>query len=97
MNPDEDKIFFYVFVCSSISKIFCRFANGGAKISTGMVNGLNVALEKFSFDLKVLNRQLNQRVACVAGACPERVLLEILGEGVPPGSPNPDPVSDQKM
>ena len=25
------------------------------------------------------------------------VLLEILGGGVPPGSPNPDPISDQKM
>ena len=25
------------------------------------------------------------------------VLLGILGEGVPPGSPNPDPISDQKM
>ena len=25
------------------------------------------------------------------------VLLGILGGGVPPGSPNPDPISDQKM
>ena len=25
------------------------------------------------------------------------VLLRILGEGVPPGSPNPDPISDKKM
>ena len=25
------------------------------------------------------------------------VILGILGEGVPPGSPYPDPVSDQKM
>ena len=25
------------------------------------------------------------------------VLLEILGGGVPPGSSNPDPISDQKM
>ena len=25
------------------------------------------------------------------------VLLEILGGGVPPGPPNPDPISDQKM
>ena len=25
------------------------------------------------------------------------VLLKILGGGVPPGSPNPDPISDQKM
>ena len=25
------------------------------------------------------------------------MLLGILGEGVPPGSPNPDPISDQKM
>ena len=24
-------------------------------------------------------------------------LLGILGGGVPPGSPNPDPISDQKM
>ena len=28
---------------------------------------------------------------------PGGVLLGILGEGVPPGSPNPDPISDQKM
>lgn len=61
------------------------------------INGLNVMLEKFSFDLKVLNKQLNPRVACVAGACPERVLLEILGEGVPPESLNYDPISDQKI
>ena len=26
-----------------------------------------------------------------------RVLLGILGRGVPPGSPNPDPISDQNM
>ena len=26
-----------------------------------------------------------------------RVLLGILGKGVPPGSPNPDPFSDHKM
>ena len=25
------------------------------------------------------------------------VLLGILGRGVPPGSPNPDPISDQNM
>ena len=28
---------------------------------------------------------------------PGGVLLGILGGGVPPGSPNPDPISDQKM
>ena len=28
---------------------------------------------------------------------PRRVLLGILGGGVPPGSSNPDPISDQKM
>ena len=27
----------------------------------------------------------------------EWVLLGILGGGVPPGSPNPDPISDQKL
>ena len=27
----------------------------------------------------------------------EGVLLGTLGEGVPPGSPNPDPISDQRM
>ena len=32
------------------------------------------------------------------GKCdPRGVLLSILGGGVPPGSPNPDPISDQKM
>ena len=25
------------------------------------------------------------------------VLRGVLGDGVPPGSPNPDPISDQKM
>ena len=30
-------------------------------------------------------------------APPGGVLLEILGVGVPPGFPNPDPISDQKM
>ena len=25
------------------------------------------------------------------------LLLGILGRGVPPGSPNPDPISDQKL
>jgi len=28
---------------------------------------------------------------------PGGVLLGIFGEGVPPASPNPDPISDQKM
>ena len=28
---------------------------------------------------------------------PGGVLLGIFGGGVPPGSPNPDPISDQKM
>ena len=28
---------------------------------------------------------------------PGGILLEILGLGVPPGSSNPDPISDQKM
>ena len=28
---------------------------------------------------------------------PQGVLLGILGGGVPPGSPNPDPMSDQRM
>ena len=31
------------------------------------------------------------------GHLPEGVLLGILGGGVPPGSPNPDTISDQKM
>ena len=28
---------------------------------------------------------------------PRGILLGILGGGVPPGSPNPDPISDQKI
>ena len=28
---------------------------------------------------------------------PGGIFLGILGGGVPPGSPNPDPISDQKM
>jgi len=28
---------------------------------------------------------------------PWRVLVEMFGGGVPPASPNPDPISDQKM
>ena len=31
------------------------------------------------------------------GPAPEWVLLGILGGGVPPGSPNPYPISDQKI
>ena len=31
------------------------------------------------------------------GVTTRGVLLGILGGGVPPGSPNPDPISDQKM
>ena len=41
-----------IFMCLAalLSQYFCRFANGGAKISTH-----NVVLEKFSFDLKFEN------------------------------------------
>ena len=51
----------------------------------------------------VVNILLSQNVrglrgAYVAGQLGGGVLLGILGGGVvPPGSPNPDPVSDQKM
>ena len=31
------------------------------------------------------------------GAVTRGVLLGILGRGVPPGSPNPDPISDQNL
>ena len=34
---------------------------------------------------------------CMKGNGPGGVLLGILGGGVLPGSPNPDPVADQKM
>ena len=38
-----------------------------------------------------------RKVNIPGGGGGERVLLGIFGGGVPPGSPNPDPVSDQKM
>ena len=40
------------------------------------------------------NPDLCARVGGVGGG---RVLLGILGGGVPPGSQNPDPISEQKM
>ena len=40
-----------------------------------------------------------KNTACTKGETdgPRGVLLKILGGGVPPGSSNPDPISDQKM
>ena len=36
-------------------------------------------------------------VRCVVSLAPGGVLLGILGGGVPPGSSNPDPISDLNM
>ena len=49
----------------------------------------DLPLDRVWFLSFVLNRVHNLR--------PGGVLLGILGGGVPPGSPNPDPISDQKM
>jgi len=37
-----------------------------------------------------------QRYGHFSIMCPRGVLLGIFGGGVPPASPNPDPISDQK-
>ena len=49
-------------------------------------NKLNVVLEKFSFDLKVL-KQLDPTVACVAGACQRysQIILQLNGQNGQPG------------
>ena len=49
----------------------------------------DLPLDRVWFLSFVLNRVHNLRT--------RGVLLGILGGGVPPGSPNPDPISDQKM
>ena len=49
----------------------------------------DLPLDRVWFLSFVLNRVHNLRA--------RGVLLGILGGGVPPGSPNPDPISDQKM
>ena len=43
-----------------------------------------ISFDKFRFDKFLQNKMC------------ESILLGILGGGVPPGSPNPDPISDQK-
>ena len=64
----------------------------------------NLDLIKASCKEEGTNRHLagNRFIHCLlVGSCPGGggggVLLEILGEGVPPGSPNPDTISGKKM
>ena len=47
-----------------------------------------------SFWLSIYPSNIRDSAWCLGGG---KVLLGILGAGVPPGSPNPDPISDQKM
>ena len=44
-------------------------------------------------DFKILKTQEKVKITALTG----RLLLRILGGGGPPGSPNPDPISEQKM
>ena len=47
--------------------------------------------------LPIVDKSLVATVLASAGMGEGGVLLGILGGGVQPGSPNPDPISDQKM
>ena len=47
--------------------------------------------------LPIVDKSLVATVLASAGMGGGGVLLGILGGGVQPGSPNPDPISDQKM
>ena len=51
------------------------------------------ALARLAFYLLILK----ETSAVPGGGGGRGVLLAILGVGVPPGSPNPEPISDQKM
>ena len=42
-------------------------------------------------------REVGEGKSLLPGGVGGGVLLGILGGGVPPGSSNPDPISDQKM
>ena len=44
-----------------------------------------------------LLKKINFKIENSGSNDPEGVLMGILGGAVPPGSPNPDPISDQKM
>ena len=46
---------------------------------------------------KQLNNELMNKQHFTETQIPKGALLGILGGGVPSGSPNPDPISDQKM
>ena len=48
-------------------------------------------------DFETITIKLVVKIDCVAGYFTWGVLLGIFGGGVPPTSPNPDPISDQKM
>ena len=47
--------------------------------------------------IRFWQRTLNLKVPFDHRLDPGEVLLGIVGRGVPPGFPNPDPISDQKM
>ena len=44
-----------------------------------------------------LTQTANRKKKIVSNTAEGAVLLRIIGGGVPPGSPNPDPISDQNM
>ena len=63
-------------------------------ISTTTTTMFNVILTlSYDFDASRRNAQQNMRERTPRWG----VLLGIFGGGVPPASPNPDPISDQKM
>ena len=69
----------------------------GVSISSWtMVNKENLGTTSFhSFSLHVASVFKQELGSGDRGG--RGMLLGILGEGVPPGYPNPDPISDQKM
>ena len=62
-----------------------------SSVSAGLI------LENIPSILNTLHPHIVQMVTEGKGVIPGEVLLGILGRGVPPGSPNPDPISDQNI
>ena len=50
MNPEEDEILLRIWLLYCVNN-FCRFANGGTGYRRMDINGFNLVLGKFSFDL----------------------------------------------
>ena len=62
MNPEEDTIFLCVWLLY-YANIFADSQMKKRRYRRMDINGFNVVLEKFSFDLKLKKKQLNSTVA----------------------------------